>query len=322
MLRIISRRFSSVVPPPFLYGHRHPLIAGLIRFDDEISEEARRVLQTSVFSENKFFSKINPHAVKLVEIVSDETVSKSHDRTLIEAGTGTMIKTAIKFPGRSDHIPCGISLGFRGVGISNDAKLYHANQVRTFTNEFVTENISDGGFVVTCHEISEDENVIDLLPGHEIVGEVLEVFLRGGAKIPDNSEYKIVELTGDDFEQIYDPCVRFNSQIDNLRFLGLCADNGTLICGGSVTSENILVDPFVTLGCKEGEEKLMLEIFAKNLLGTKKIVFSSSDKFIANLFPEKNVRYVVSAKPVGDEISDEIFSLLKRRPWVLRGLLV
>jgi len=321
---IFSRRLSSIVPPPFLYGHRHPLIAGLIRFDDEISNEAQRVLQTAVFSQNNFFSKISTDAVRLVEIVSDETVSKSHNRTLIESGTGVMIKTTLTLPG-TEKIPVGISLGFHGVGISNDSKQYHGNQVRTFSNEFLTDSISEtnnSGIVLICHDVSDaDNNTIDLLPGHEIVAEILDAPIRSSSTSNDTSSYSLVELSSEECAEIYAPCVQFGRELDDTKFLALRSAEGDLICGGSVTANKILTDPFVTLDCPEGEEKRILEIFSKKFIGAKKIVFSSSDKFTANLFPNENVRYVVSAKPVGD-ITDEQFSLLQRRPWVLQGLLV
>ena len=322
MLRaIFSRRFSSVVPPPFLYGHRHPLIAGLIRFDEDISDEAQRVLQTAVFSQNNFFSKISPDAVRVVEIVSDETASKSDNRTLIEAGTGVMIKSSLTLPA-GEKLPCGISLGFHGVGISNDAKNYHANQVRTFSNEFLTDSIveNSSGIVLTCHEISDDENTIDLLSGHEIVTEILERSVKSSNI--DSSRYSLVELSTDEVRELYAPCIRFDCEIDGVKFYGLRSEEGLLICGGSLTLQTILSDPFVTLDCPEGDEKNILELFSKKFLGAKKIVFSSSDKFMANLFADADVRYVITGKPVGEGISSEQFSLLQRRPWVLGGLLV
>ena len=310
MNRLIRKKFSSVVTPPFLYGHRHPRIAGLIRFNDEISAEAQRVLQRMVFAENKFLTRMNPECIDLVEIVSDDTSSRSDNPNLIESGTGVMIRTNVEVPGHF-KIFCGISLGFQGVGIRNDSKKYFANQVRAFSDDYLTDHVIEqgGGLVLTCHQLDEEEgNIIDLPNGHEVLVDVLEVDLKRCGKTID---HKL--LTNQDFDDLYEPCIRFDPQsADSARLVGVL-ENDTLLYGGSITSENILVDPFITVDCPEDGHLS---------LPAHRMVFTSSDKYIHKLFPDAKIRYVVTGKVVGDTVSPNLVSLLKNRPWVLRGLLV
>lgn len=308
----LVRQFSNIVTPPFLYGHRHPKIAGLIRFNEDISSEAQRVLQRAVIAENKFISRLGVDRIDLVEIVSDDTVCKSENANLIESGTGVMISTSVSV-GQHTRIPCGISLGHQGVGKRNDSKKYYASQVKTFSDEYLTDRVMEqgGGCVLSCHKLDdEDENdVVDLPADHEILTEILEADLQ----VTRRSD-TILPLTETDFADIYEPCIRFDPNTDKPPRLVGVYENDTLLYGGSITSENVLVDPFVTLDCPED----MLRDFA---LGTNKIVFSSSDKYIHNLFPDARIRYVVSGKAVGD-VTPNLVSLLRNRPWVLRGLLV
>jgi hypothetical protein len=308
----LVRQFSTIVTPPFLYGHRHPKIAGLIRFNEDISSEAQRVLQRSVIAENKFISRLDVDRIDLVEIVSDDTVCKSENANLIESGTGVMVSTSLDVAIHT-RIPCGISLGYQGVGIRNDSKKYYANQVKTFSDEYLTDRVMEqgGGLVLSCHKLDdEDENdVVDLPADHEILTEILEVDLKTTRRSDP-----VVPLTETDSNDIYEPCIRFDPNTDNPPQLVGVYETGTLLYGGSITNENVLVDPFVTLDCPEH----MIRDFA---LGTNKIVFSSSDKYIHNLFPDARIRYVVSGKVVGD-VTPNLVSQLRNRPWVLRGLLV
>ena len=330
---ILRRNFlsfsSQIVTPPFLYGNRHPRIAGLIRFDDDLSLEARRVLQNGLLWKNKFFSKINPNSVKFIEIVSDDTVGKSNDPNLIESGTGAIISTDVKFPNQTKNFSCGIAIGFEGVGIYNDSKQYHANQVKTYANEFFLEtpptNADNARLILSCLEISED-NTVDLLPNHQVLTEVVEVVIPRQKRISNRENYKLKQLEETMYNEIYSPCIIFANQINDseeTKFIGMYdLDEKNLLCGGTIVEgENLLVDPFVTFDCPEGKETEIFSIFA-NLANVKKLIFSSSDKFMTKLVGSGDVRYVVSGQVLSENGDDEQFvSLLQRRPWVLRGLL-
>jgi len=268
---------------------------------------------------NKFFKKLivkNEESVKMIEIVSDDTVGRSHNRTLIEAGAGMIIEgleLAVD-GGNVGDVGCSISFGFTGIGMSNHSKEYHANQVKVYASEYLAD-LHAAHVILSC-QVPDD--IIDLAPGHEFLTEIVRAPLSSNSSSVES--WKLTPMDRSEYMRIFSPFNKFSKPpVDGLNFFSII-DGDNVICGGALTSDGDLVDPFVTMDCPEG-----FEINALNFLGSclrvKSLYYSSNDKFIDSLFSKREIRYVVSYRAVGIDDPETLY-LIGKRPWIFGGLLV
>lgn len=325
---------NNVVPPPFLFGRRLPQVSGVIRANEELSEESKTVLLKSFFA--KFpFSNHNVAEIDSFEIVSDDTLSLAHDRDHIEAGAGLVVKTAVNIPSRSSGedglvLPCGIVTHCSHIGANNDNQNYHSNQAMAVCQHFAEDWIIKGntqpqGLIITAHSVSE-QHPLQLSPGYIPVNEVCRYTVQAE---PSESHLVIKPLT--DKVDILKETLHFPLVVNcpSLESFGLI-DNTYLLCGLSIlrTSSRLLaVDPFVTTDCPSGEEKHLLtklvgQLAKRNGFKSCDIQYSGNDKFLSSILAPQsttsNHSIVFSALPIGLDHTQQ--QAIIRTPWALSGL--
>ena len=307
MLRRVSNLKNGIVTPPYLYGSRSPLVAGIIRRNDEISEESKRVLEKSFFSKNDFLlSKVH---VDAFEVVSDESVHRAHDPTHLEAGVGVTVSTRIKIGNR--EIPCAIVMNCLHVGVRNDFKNYHANQARLICQDFALDTVGDCGLV-----LSVGDNVIKD-PFRETC-RIVRVNMKVGPR-SEESLYAIEKISDLEKIDIFARFITFPDLHESLESFALVDKTDVVICGISrVPGTSGFTDAFVTMDCPTGSEKRMIELLASKIMQGKSssLEFATSDKHIAPLF-DQSQSVSVSAMPVGLTNTEQ--EIILRNPMLTSG---
>ena len=323
------------MPPPFLFGRRLPQVSGVIRANEELSQESKAVLVKSFFA--KFpFSNHNVAEIDSFEIVSDDTLSLAHDRDLIEAGAGVVLKTAVHIPSRSSSeengvvLPCGIVTHCSHIGANNDNQNYHSNQAMAVCQHFAEEWIIKGnqeqpqGLIIISHSVSE-QHPLQLSHGYIPVNEVCRYTVQA-----ETSESLVIQQLPDK-NDILKQTLHFPLVLScpSLESFGLI-DNTYLLCGVSIlrTSFGLLaVDPFVTTDCPSGQEKHLLttlvgQLAKRNGFKTCDIQYSGNDKFLSSILAPQSTRsnhsIVFSALPIGLDHTQQ--EAIVRTPWALSGL--
>ena len=222
---LLLRKLRLSVLPPFMYGNRSPLVSGLIRFDDEVSTEAKRM----------YFGRSDEEHI--VEVVSDDSVARSTDPDHIEAGAGLW---------RSS----GIAYGFLPVGTSNNDRTYHAAQARLVAQQCCEDALDEsGGLAVTI-----DHTPHVLSPGYKRLNVLLSVDIpRVHAPGYEIETTPLSELSQFQFALAKQPR-------DIVHFV--CKFNNTLYGGVSQTDKKFS-DPFITTDCPEDEAIRVLSALCK-----------------------------------------------------------
>lgn len=322
MLRL-SLSARSVVPPPFLYGIRNPLVSGVIRFNEDISSESKKVLM------NEFFNRDNPFVDEIdtdsIEIVSDDTLPRAHDRNHVEAGAAVLIKTSMSLPTGST-VPCAITWRFVGVGANNDCHLFHSNQARVIGEFYGKKFIGDRGVVLTVHPVESGE--VSLSEGHDVVNEILESQLSTNFPIP--AYLTVEELPIPERCAIYTPYIHFPSVLasQHLRSFALIdSKTDAILCGFNAVSlagRTVATDAYVTSDCEIGSERAMIETLASKvaqLTRARRIAlrFSKTDTMLGPLFDSAEVKAVISGVPLGLTWQEQ--QAVLRAPWITSGLI-
>lgn len=303
-----------LVAPPFLYGTRHPLVSGLIRYNEEMSIASKEVL-----SRLRNAPACKGDEIVGFEIVSDDSVSKAHDKTHIEAGAGIVLKTEIRIPSAS-NLPCAIVMNFASVGVKNNFSSFHSSQARIYAEQIGEEYLCNRGVVITQYTNGEERQVTE---GFADVNTVLRVTLRNDE--PSVKDVKMERITAEERNEMMSQYVSFPTR-ERESFI-LTNGAGDVLCGLSCSGANAnFSDPFVTLDCPEGLERKSIEFLAqqiireKNLSGKPTLRFAESDGVIANLFKEGKLVSVLTALPVGLSVTEQ--QSLVRAPWAISDLFV
>ncbi len=314
MLRFLPKKFSNIVAPPFLYGTRNPLVAGIIRTNDEISNESKRVLDKFFFQRNPF---VTQHVdVDAHEVVSDDSVHRAHDPTHLEGGVGITLTTKIKLPKSKEEIPCAVVVNCTHVGVRNDFKNYHANQARVVCQAFAEKNLGDRGIVfsVTDNDQSVGDGYLPITRLHKVDPKSQKI---------NSHQYSVEPISHTEKAQIFSQYNTFPSlmtAVENFALIDKKSDS--IICGISrIPETNKLTDPFVTLDCPEGNEKSCLGQLVSEVSRSRSAILevSESDRVIFQLFGSETSGLVVHALPIG-LTSEEQTSLL-RGPLCFSGML-
>lgn len=310
-----SLRSFSVVAPPFLYGTRNPLVAGLIRTNDEISEESKKMLHKYFFSQCKLIDS-SAHQVEAVEVVSDDSVHRSHDPTHIEAGVGVIIKSLARLANM--EIPCAIVMNCMHVGVRNNFKNYHSNQARVMcqynAEKWIENDMNGRGLVIS---VSSDE----ACQPSESEGYMEMATVKRSAIVhhkQSKSSLTMEEIPLEEKEEIFSNHLRI--PILSTKTYGLVdKETDALLCGFSLIEGNksTCIDPFVTTDCPEGMEHEMMEMAASKY-GIFHMEYCSNDKFIDNLFKNEGETITLSALPIG--LTENEQTVIMKRPWITSGL--
>ena len=312
-----------IVPPPFLYGTRNPLVTGLIRFNEEISSESKKLLAKSAL-QNPFIDTCL--SVECIEVISDETVMRAEDKNHIEAGAGVLLKTVVKIPNPSGsvQVPCAIVTGYSHVGENNDFQTFHSNQAKIICEHYGEDWIEkEGGrgVVITVHgeapQITQDYMQINQVLHADVA--------RDSQPLP--SGMTVEELSKKEKLSIFEGYVGFPaySGSDNLKSFSL-VQHDAILCGVSVFSLGhslIATDAFITTDCPEGSERDNLNRLISHVsrqLKAKKtqMRYMQTDRLIDQAIMGRQSATMLTALPIG--LSDMEQLALIRAPWVTSGL--
>ena len=283
-----------------MHGVRLPTIAGLIRFNDEVSEEAKRVVLP------KFF--LGPNT-ELVEVVSDDTAARSHEREHIESGAALWSKM------KAGTTPVAFVFGAQSIGPTNQNKEYHANQARvaaqTFAEDWLIQN--GGGLVVIAGNTSLSDPQMHAINSLVLVDSIVDDKKDG--------IWKFEEMKRNEKFAIFSPFIQFDhfdvSETADMReSKSFALTDGDILLGGMTEMKDYLTDVFVTTDCPEGMEKSVIKYMQKIL--KKPIIYSSNDLYLHKLLNgEKCITF--SALPVGLPIS--VQKELSTKPWLSSSIL-
>jgi hypothetical protein len=304
---VAQRRLFSVVAPPFLYGIRNPLVAGIIRQNDEISTESKKMLN------KHFFARIGGDAtpiVEAVEVVSDDSMHRSHDPTHIEAGVGVIVKTIAHLPRTREAVPCAIVMNCMHVGVRNDFKNYHANQARVMCEHYAESWVQDEGrgLVVSVGSDVTSEGYMHITDSRTCKLQPVE----------DQENLTLEPVSSDEKSEIFSTHFTLTEPSTSVETVGLVdIESDTLICGASLHGKKMLTDPFITTDCPAGKEVEIMGILARKL-GRVELEFCGNDRFIDSLFPVTSDSVSLSVLPMGLSVEDQ--ENLLRYPWVTGGI--
>lgn len=305
-----------MVVPPFMSGIRNPLVAGLIRFNEDVSAEAKKVLSRASQSE-------------CLEVVSDDTLRRAHDRHHIEAGAGLLTKTFLSLGTDRKSIWCAVAHGFVPVGVNNDSKEFHANQARIVAEYYGEEWVKEagGGVVVTAHASADDDSQrIVLSDGFQVVNELVEVTdMPASSSLANDIKFvrALDGLLSEEFLTLGEP------QPNSLCHFVLKKSDESIIGGISVCEKTgNIIDPFITTDCPEGTEWQMLSAVVglaskESRIRKPKFFLSTNDKYLHQLLRGSGAsivpRVVFSALPLNMNMEDQ--KQLRRLPWLSSSLL-
>jgi len=309
MLRQCHGLKAGVVTPPFLYGARSPLVAGIIRRNDEISDESKKVIEKSFFNRNPFL--LDRVHVDAFEVVSDDSIHRAHDPTHLEAGVGITLTTSVKIGDR--EIPCAVVMNCLHVGVRNDFKKYHANQARLICQDFAIESVGVCGLVLSVG----DDVISDRFRDISRIGRVHLTLEKKNA----DTQYAIEKISNEEKRDIFNRYLTFPNVQDSLETISLIdKSSDSVVCGISVVpGTDRFTDAFVTMDCPSGSERQMIQLLASKITTkrTAYLEFATSDKQNAKVFGEHD-SMPLSAMPVGLTESEQAF--IVRNPIVTSGM--
>ena len=298
---------KEVVAPPFMYGNRNPSVSGIIRRNDEISDESKRVLSRTFFGPRSNAWR-NIDQIEAVEVVSDESVHRAHDATHLEAGVGVVATTRM-----NGDLPTSIVLNCTHVGIGNSFKKFHANQARIACIELAEKQLAGRGLVLSVARLGEGPLTSD---GFMEITRLRCVSIKNRV---DSEKYATEDLSIDAKRHLFAP---YNYMFDIVNGSSVLIHNETdsIVCGATAVSNGLFTDCFITDDCPRGQEKELIEFFLSRLSGTS-LEISSSDELVSRLFSDETSEgeeLAVSALPVGLTVEEQ--NHLLQRPWVFSGL--
>ena len=314
-----------------MYGTRHPRIAGLIRFNEEISHESKRHVFASLFDKNPVVDLLGP--VDTIEVVSDDTVMRSHDRNHIEAGVGVLIKTGLSVPSPTGpiEIPCALITNCSHVGATNDCKQFHSNQARVVCEHYGEEWLGTRGLLVTAHRIGGDDAAeISVSEGSAVVTELYSVDFPITRVDFTHSNLTVESVTARDRINLLSNFVHFPSLLASASVESFAlVDPGVdvVLCGVSTVvckSGLVATDAYVTVDCPSGTEEEMLGVIISRLASQKgfnriKLTLSKNDAITTIFNPDRLVTQVVlSAVPIA--LTEMEQRAVMKAPWAMSGL--
>ena len=305
------------MPPPFLYGIRNPLVSGLIRFNEDISKEAKRVITTEYFNK----TLVDLDDCDTIEVVSDDSVARADDPTHIEAGVGVVVKTSISTGPEQPVVPCGIVSASKPVGERNNSMLFHANQAKTICEYYAREYVGDRGIILLVKNDGEKLILENNLFKYNFMQKINNFFSQKN----EINEFKIDKINNYSFLSNY---IHFPTSL-SLHALIDRSDN--IVCGGKCLVEDrklIITDPFVTMDCMEGSEKESFILFAQKVMQCREFARTNSatvryvdnDRIMTDIFGKDESRVIsrFSLQTVG--FSPQEDEVLRRRPWLTSGI--